>query len=317
MAASSTWDFDCVVVGGGPAGLVSALYLRRFCRRVLVLNAGRPRAQRIRRTNNLLGYDKGISGPELLSRLKRQLRRLGVERQKGEARVNILSSGGFEIEGGLSSIRTAKVILATGIRDILPTLPNLEILGRLGFLNYCPLCDAYEHRFKEVGVLVQDEAGLRKALFMRPYTLHLSVLLLRQFRPSAAMLRSLRQAKVRMLSGELEALEQKQGKVVWVCFRDQMPQKFDVLYCELGSTMNDQAFAHWPRLRRGKDGRLWTDSEQRVSVAGAFAAGDCTTSISQISVAAGQAAVAATTVHNELRQERGSKDLNLCLDTHH
>jgi thioredoxin reductase (NADPH) len=67
------WDFDCIVIGGGPGGLVSSLYLGRFRRSVLLINTGRPRAAWIPRTHNLMGFPSGITGSQLLNKLNRQV----------------------------------------------------------------------------------------------------------------------------------------------------------------------------------------------------------------------------------------------------
>ncbi|MBC7692591.1 MAG: FAD-binding protein [Methylotenera sp.] len=56
------WDFDCAVIGGGPGGLVSALSLKRFRRKVILLNSGKPRAAWIPKAHNLMGFPGGISG---------------------------------------------------------------------------------------------------------------------------------------------------------------------------------------------------------------------------------------------------------------
>jgi thioredoxin reductase (NADPH) len=71
-------EADCVVVGAGPGGLTAAVYLARYLRDVVVLDDGRSRALWIQRSHNCPGYPQGISGPELLERLRRQAVRYGA-----------------------------------------------------------------------------------------------------------------------------------------------------------------------------------------------------------------------------------------------
>src|SRR5215213_9834998 len=92
-------DFECVIIGGGPGGLVSALYLKRFQRSVALVQAGKSRAAWIPRTHNLIGYDRGISGSLLLARLRRQLSKLGLDEFQTEGKVYPIN-GHFKIDLG-------------------------------------------------------------------------------------------------------------------------------------------------------------------------------------------------------------------------
>src|SRR3546814_16330200 len=71
--------YDCIIIGGGPAGLTAATYLGRFMRSTLLFDAGAGRAARIPTTHNLLGFPDGISGEELLSRMREHAARYGAE----------------------------------------------------------------------------------------------------------------------------------------------------------------------------------------------------------------------------------------------
>ena len=71
--------YDCVIIGGGPAGLTAATYLARFLRSTLVIDAGDGRATRIPTTHNLLGFPDGISGDNLLVRMHRHAAQYGAE----------------------------------------------------------------------------------------------------------------------------------------------------------------------------------------------------------------------------------------------
>src|SRR4051812_37370836 len=71
-------DFDCLIVGGGPAGLTAAIYLTRFHLSIKVVDAGKSRASLIPCTHNHAGYPDGISGEELIARMKEQAQKYGA-----------------------------------------------------------------------------------------------------------------------------------------------------------------------------------------------------------------------------------------------
>src|SRR5918997_1789358 len=74
---------DCLVIGGGPAGLTAAIYLARFRRRFLVVDAGASRAAWIPVSHNHAGHPEGIPGPELLARMRAQAERYGARVERG------------------------------------------------------------------------------------------------------------------------------------------------------------------------------------------------------------------------------------------
>src|SRR5918998_1971808 len=79
VAQSSGDVLDCLVVGGGPAGLTAALYLARFKRRFLVVDEGAPRAAWIPESHNIPFFAEGIPGPEILARQRGHAGRYGVD----------------------------------------------------------------------------------------------------------------------------------------------------------------------------------------------------------------------------------------------
>tara|TARA_R110002020_G_scaffold67188_2_gene176656 strand:+ start:656 stop:913 length:258 start_codon:yes stop_codon:yes gene_type:complete len=76
---------DCLIVGGGPAGLTAAIYLARFHLSVLIVDDSQGRARMIPKTRNHAGYPQGIEGRELLSRMEQQARTFGVENMVGRS----------------------------------------------------------------------------------------------------------------------------------------------------------------------------------------------------------------------------------------
>lgn len=91
---------------------------------------------------------------------------------------------------------------------------------------------------------------------------------------------------------------------MYVQMKDQpKPIAVDVAYVALGVDFSEKTIQHLRRLKRTKDGFIVTKSHQETSIPGLYAVGDCVSALAQISVAIGQAALAATRIHNHLNSK--------------
>ena len=136
---------DCLVVGGGPAGLTAAIYLARFHLDIMVVDGGKSRAAWIPCTRNHAGYPDGIAGTELLQRMRDQACKYGAKVQtefvtkleKDE------ESGLFTATWGSGDAKARSVLLATGVTNRRPPMDEAlhdDALAR-GLIRYCPICD--------------------------------------------------------------------------------------------------------------------------------------------------------------------------------
>lgn len=288
-AASDPQAYDAVVVGAGPAGLTAATYLGRFRRRVLVLDGGPARAAWIPESHNTPGFPNGIGGPELLRRLRAQAEEFGAVIQSAPADRLEIAFSGFRLEAGGRTLEAATVLLATGVVDRLPGIADIETSIRKSRVRMCPICDAYEAIGARIAVLGDDESALKEADFLRTYSPDVTVLMTGEAGPETPD--TLRIALSDLQFEPREVTLRREGAA---------ERRFDFLYLALGcTTQNALATALGARL--DADGNLLTDSHQMTSVEGLYAAGDVVRSLNQISVAVGEAAIAATAMHNRLR----------------
>lgn len=161
---------DCLIIGGGPAGLTAAIYLARYRRRIRVVDAGSSRAGMIPVSHNYPGFAEGISGSSLLIRLRAQALRYGVEFRNG--RVDELAREGlFRARIGDEHLRATTVLLACGVVDRQPEandLPDLRAATLAGRIRWCPICDGYEGMDKEIGLIATPKPPLRTPCFCVP-----------------------------------------------------------------------------------------------------------------------------------------------------
>lgn len=292
-------EFDCLVVGGGPAGLTAAIYLARFRRSVLVMDGGASRAALIPKSRNYPGFPEGVSGPDLLKELRSQAKRYGAELR--ERVVQDLKRQGHDFIASLEngSVSARKVILATGIVDEHPSLPGASELTKQGVLRYCPVCDAFEALDKRIGVIGPLERVVKKAVYLRTYSPDIVLLALEtDANLSQGQRASLAEAGIAppsepvcdvFCSGEKITAVMASGARVEV----------DVLYPAMGAIVRSE-LATQLGATCNTEGCLYVDDHQRTKVDGLYAIGDVTMELHQISVATGQAAIAAMDVHNSL-----------------
>jgi thioredoxin reductase len=163
-------DWECIVVGGGAAGLSAALVLGRARRRTLLVDAGEPSNLPAEGIGGLLGHD-GRPPAELYAMGRAELSAYpSVEVRDGTVESGERVDGGMALElaGGEREL-TRRVILATGMDYRTPDLPGLEPLwGRSVF--HCPFCHGWEVRDRALAVLGGGPGGLHRSLLLRRWS---------------------------------------------------------------------------------------------------------------------------------------------------
>jgi thioredoxin reductase (NADPH) len=290
---------DCLIIGAGPAGLSSAIYLARYCRSILIVDDGRSRAELIPSSHNYPGF-RGISGSQLLKALRTQVGQYEVPiREQTVTSLRLDPGGGITARlDDREEILAAQVVLATGIVDASPELPGLRQVIYQGALRFCPICDAYEAMDKRIGILGPAETAHKKALFLRSYSDKIFLLPTDGIDALSEPTRKLVQDAGINITGQVVDVEHS-GDSITAVLADGQRCTLDVLYPALGCTVRSQLAvdlgAHCT-----EEGTLKVDDRQRTSIPNLYAAGDVVSDLHQLSVATGHAAIAATAIHNAL-----------------
>ncbi|MGO4573031.1 NAD(P)/FAD-dependent oxidoreductase [Microvirga sp. 2TAF3] len=300
--ASDRNVLDCLIVGGGPAGLTAALYLARLKRRFLIVDSGAPRAAWIPKSHNIPVFADGISGPDILTRQRANLEQYGVGIEAGM--VTGLRKqpdrfvGVIEGSGGSRQIAARHVLLATGGVDIEPDLPDLPNAVQRGLVRYCPICDGYEAQGRKIAVIGYGDHGLGEAIFIaRTYSRDVTLLTLGQ-RLQKPLKRQddLDKLGVRVIEDPIETLDLENERIA-ALHAGGHEHRFDVLYSALGlKYRSDLALALG--AEHDSSGGLIVDGHCQTSVKGLYAAGDIVRGLDQIVIGMGHAAIAAIHIHN-------------------
>ena len=293
---------DCLVIGGGPAGLTASIYLGRFRRRVTVIDKGWSRAEWITLSHNLPGFPNGIAGPALLEAMRAQARLYGASLRTGVVEaLRRTDDGRFTARLDGVDLSASTVLLATGVIENKPPVPHLADAVKRGLIRTCPICDGYEAIGKRVAVLGTGEHAAAEALFLRTYCDQITLLLPADGADvlSDETRRSLQPATVIVTHVTIGAVSLEDDGVVALEVEDGKIHRFDLVYSAFGTTSQSQ-LANALQAHADPSGRLLVNEHQQTSVEGLYAAGDVVRGLNQISVANGEAAIAATVIHNAL-----------------
>ena len=291
---------DCVVIGGGPAGLTAALYLARFRLTVQVIDRGAGRAASIPLTRNYPGFPDGISGRDLVRRIGEQAVRYGAEIVAAEVLAVERTGDIFVCRTANGLVEASTVILATGIRDVRPPIDDdlHDTALAAGLIRYCPVCDGLEVTGRRVAVIGSGAHAAREAKFIRSYTDDVTLLSWQGTTGlDAAQRADLSQAGIVVVDQAVASARILDSQLLLAT--DSGALAFDAVYPALGAQV-----ASWIAQDLGArvngDGYLHVDEHQRTDVPGLYAVGDVVAGLNQISRATGQAATAATALRNDL-----------------
>jgi thioredoxin reductase (NADPH) len=259
---------DSLIIGAGPAGLTAAVYLARFRRRILVADTGASRARWIPTSHNLPAFAEGMHGETLLERLRTQAHAYGVQTRHARARALRQDDGAFAVDLESETLTATNVILATA-------------------------------QGRRVAVLGSGDHAAGEALFLRTWAADVALILTRDAALSPDRREALAQLGVKVFHASLESIALEEDGATAVCTEGGRTNHFDFIYAAFGVTPQVK-LARDLGARLDESGRLVTDEHMQTSVKGLYAAGDVVRGLNQISVAEGEAAIAATAIHNRL-----------------
>jgi thioredoxin reductase len=268
--------YDAAVIGGSWAGLSAAMQLARARRRVLVVDAGRPRNRFAHASHGFLGQDGRTPSAILETARAQVLAYPTAEFRQDEATRAETCDGGFQVAlASGATARARRLVLATGVVDELPDIPGLRERWGASVLH-CPYCHGYEVAGGRLGVLAVGERSLHHALLLPDWSPQVTLFTNGTFEPSADQREALAARGVRVEPRSLAAVVGDGPALTGVRLDDGELVALDALFTasrtRMASALPEQLGCEFDEGPFGPVIR--TDARKETTVPGVYAAGD-------------------------------------------
>ena len=301
--------FDCIIVGGGPAGINAGVVLGRCRRKVIIFDTGMQRNRYSNGMHNYLTRDD-ILPRDFLKLSHNELKKYGVK-FKHKKIINARKNQGnyFEVydeEGNIYYSR--KLLVATGLSDNIPEIKGIkEMYGKSVF--HCPYCDGWEVRDKKLAVYAKNKEGWELALALKAWSEDIMYFTDGKYKVKPWQKEQLDASNIPVIVQPIEAFKGKTGQLEKILLKNGEVIDRDAVFFVNGYTQQcnlAEAFG----CNMTKKGVVMTNRFQQTNIAGLYVAGDASKDLHFVVVAAAEGAKAGVIINKELQKEYSEKKLS-------
>jgi thioredoxin reductase (NADPH) len=307
---SEVREHECIIIGGGAAGLTAAMYAVRYGLDSILLTEGAPGGQTATATTieNFPGFPDGVNGAEFMARLTQQAENTGVVFEN--ARVNSIERAGgrWDLLSDDAPYSSVAVILCVGASPRRLKIPGERDLYGHG-VSYCATCDGFFFRGQTVAVIGGGNTALEEAMYLADIAEKVYVIHRRDELRAEKLIadRGLANPKLEFIWDTIPTQINGKDLIESVSLHNKKTGedstlKLDGLFVAIGYEPNTDFLADLIELQ---DGFILTDQRMATNQPGIFAAGDVrVTPLRQITTAVGDAAIAADSAYRYVSERR-------------
>lgn len=291
--------YDTVIIGGSYAGLSAALVLGRSLRRVLVIDAGQPANRQTPHAHNFLTRD-GATSAELSAIARQQVSQYPTVQFWSDkvTSAQAISSGFSVSTGGGVQFQARKLVLATGVYDIMPDLPGFaECWGRS--VLHCPYCHGYEVHDEPLGMLANGDVAYEMATLIQNWSHQLNLFTNGPSTLTEVQQQTLAQLSIPIVQTPITAIEHETGLLTALLLADGSQVRPKAVFARVPFRQHTNIAAQLGCLLM-ENGLIETTEFGETTVPSIFAAGDATTLFRQVSIAVANGAKAGAWLNHEL-----------------
>nr|WP_315026756.1 NAD(P)/FAD-dependent oxidoreductase [uncultured Chryseobacterium sp.] len=295
-------NFDVIIIGGSYAGLSAGMALGRSLRDVLIVDSGKPCNKQTPHSHNFITQD-GKTPHEISNIAREQVAKYKTIRfYNGTIVKTKRNSEGFEVETSSHEIFYAKkLILASGIKDIMPNIPGFKECWGISVLH-CPYCHGYEVKNETTGILSDGDIAYDFSKLVFNMTKDLTLLTNGKSVLNDGQIEKLNQNKINLNEDEIERIEHQNGYIQKIIFKNGKSFPLSALYAKVPFEQNINVSEDLG-CEITEQGFIKVDFMQKTNVPGVFACGDNATMMRSVANAVAQGNFAGAMANKELSEE--------------
>jgi thioredoxin reductase len=300
--------YDCIIVGGGPAGLNAAIVLGRCRRKVLIFDTEQYRNRYSHGIHNYLTRDD-ILPHDFLQLCQRELEKYSIQKiRKKVINAKKNDDGIFVVKDENGTVYySKKLLIATGLIDTLPDIEGFkDFYGKSVF--HCPYCDGWEVRDKKIGVYARNKEGWELALALKGWSDNVTMYTDGKNKVKPFQKEYLDANEIAVITTSIAKLSGTNGQLQKIIFKNGEERDCDALFFVNGYSQQcniAEAFG----CEVSKKGVIVTNRVQQTNIKGLYVAGDASKDMQFVVVAGAEGAKAGVTINKELQKEIYEKKL--------
>lgn len=294
--------YDCIIVGGGPAGLNAGIVLGRCRRKVLIFDTEQYRNKYSHGIHNYLTRDD-ILPHEFLQLCHKELEKYSVQKVHKKV-INATKNDDdvFVVKAENGTVYySKKLLIATGLIDTLPDVEGIkDFFGKAVF--HCPYCDGWEVRDKKIGVYAKNKEGWELALALKGWSDHITLYTDGKNKVKPFQKEYLDANEIPVVRTPIAKLHGINGQLQKIIFKNGEESDCDALFFVNGYSQQcniAEAFG----CELSKKGVIVTNLLQQTNIKGLYVAGDASKDMQFVVVAGAEGAKAGVTINKELQKE--------------
>ena len=299
-------QFDVIIIGGSYSGLAAGMALGRAFKKVLIIDSGKPCNRQTPHSHNFITHDGDT--PAAIAGLAK----LQVSSYNSVQFFNGFATSGSKIENGFEiavasgeTFAAKKLIIATGIKDIMPDIDGFAACWGISVLH-CPYCHGYEIRNEKTGILGNGEFAYDLARLISNWTNDLTLFTNGISTLTIDQTRQLVKHRISIVEKEVKSLQHTNGYIENIIFRDGATTALKAIYAPVPFEQHCTI----PELlgcKLTEEGYIKIDTFQETTVSGVYACGDNVSRMRTVANAVGVGTTAGMTVSKKMIIEKFSE----------